>query len=188
LRHETIDPDLYQKLHPGMNLEDRLLRLRWLKELGYQVGSGNLIGLPGQSLESLARDLLFFKELDLEMVGLGPFISSPNTPLKDQPTGNLELVLKSIAITRLLLPWAHIPATTALGSIDPEGRQKGLRVGANIVMPNVTVGHYRPLYKLYPTKICVNEEPGDCRQCIGGIIASLGRTVGRGYGHYQKGK
>ncbi len=186
LRHETADSDLYDRLHPDMELEERIKRLKWLKELGYQVGSGNIIGLPGQDIESIARDIMLFKELDLEMVGLGPFISNPHTPLKDVPNGTVEMTLKAIAITRLLLPLAHIPGTTALGSIDPEGRQKALQTGANVVMPNVTVGRVRPLYELYPSKICVEEEPENCRQCIGGIITSLGRKVGTDYGHSPK--
>ncbi|MFW6380998.1 MAG: [FeFe] hydrogenase H-cluster radical SAM maturase HydE [Bacillota bacterium] len=183
LRHETADPDLYNRLHPGMELEPRINRLKWLKELGYQVGSGNLIGLPGQDLESIARDILLFKELELEMVGLGPFIAHEHTPLTRQPDGSVELTLKTIAITRLLLPLAHIPGTTALGTLDPAGRQKALKAGANVVMPNVTAGKYRSLYELYPDKICIEEEAENCRQCIGGIIHSLGRTVAEGYGH-----
>ncbi len=186
LRHETADPDLYQKFHPGREVSSRIKRLKWLKELGYQVGSGNLIGLPGQDQESIVKDIKLFKELDLEMVGLGPFISNPNTPLENAENGSVEMSLKTIAITRLLLPKAHIPGTTALGSLDPQGRQKALKVGANIVMPNVTIGDYRPLYELYPSKICIEEEPDNCRQCIGGIIRSLDREVGSGYGHYQK--
>lgn len=174
IRHETADPGLYHRLHPGMSLEQRIERLRWLKELGYQVGSGNLIGLPDQDEESISRDILLFKELDLHMVGLGPLVVNPDTPLKDYHNGSVEMALKTIAITRLLLPLAHIPGTTALGSLDPEGRQKALKAGANVVMPNVTRGKYRPLYELYPAKICVDEEPENCRQCIGSIITSLG--------------
>ncbi|MFW6279244.1 MAG: [FeFe] hydrogenase H-cluster radical SAM maturase HydE [Bacillota bacterium] len=188
LRHETADPGLYEKLHPGRSLDSRIKRLKWLKELDYQVGSGNLIGLPGQDISSLVRDLQLFKELDLEMVGLGPFIPHPHTPLDDARQGSLELSLKCIALTRLLLPYCLIPGTTALGSIDPRGRQKALQCGANVVMPNVTVGDYRPLYELYPAKICIEEEPDNCRECIGSIINSLGREVGTGYGHSPKGE
>lgn len=186
LRHETADVELYEQLHPGKRLATRIKCLKWLKKLGYQVGSGNLIGIPGQDLESIARDIKLFKELELEMVGLGPFISHQNTPLAGYEVNReevLELSLKSIALTRLLLPYCLIPGTTALGSIDSRGRQKALLRGANVVMPNVTKGEYRPLYELYPEKICVREEPDNCRQCIGGIISSLDRKVGTSYGH-----
>lgn len=186
LRHETADPELYDRLHPGRNLDSRIRCLKQLKELGYQVGSGNLLGLPGQTTESIARDIQLFKRLDLEMVGVGPLITHLRTPLADNENGTLELSLKVIALSRLLLPRAHIPATTALGTIHPEGRQKGLQVGANVVMPNVTSGRFRSLYQLYPDKICVQEEAANCRKCIGGIIASLGRSVAEGYGHYNE--
>lgn len=183
LRHETANNKLYQKLHPAMELKDRIKRLKWLKELGYQIGSGNLIGLAGQTLDMIADDIILFKKFNLDMLGLGPFIANPHTPLKNNPNGSVELTLKTIAISRIILPLTHIPATTALGSIDPQGRQKALKVGANIVMPNVTVGEYRKFYELYPHKICIKEEPNNCRQCIGGIISSLNRVVGTGYGH-----
>ena len=188
LRHETSDPDLYKSLHPGYSLESRIKRLQWLKELKYQVGSGNLIGLPGQTIASIADDLLLFKKLKLEMVGLGPFIVHPETPIKDRFSKEykLDITLKAIAICRLLLPNCLLPGTTALGSIDPGGRQKALQRGANVVMPNVTTGKYRSQYELYPAKICVDEEPDNCRQCIGSIINSLGRFVASGYGHFQK--
>lgn len=186
LRHETADPDLYDELHPGVNLKDRIQRLKWLKDLNYQVGSGNIIGLPGQTKEIIARDIMLFKELDLEMVGLGPLISNSHTPLKDIPKGNIEMTLKTIAITRLLLPLAHIPGTTALASIDPEGREKSLQSGANVIMPNVTKGESRLLYELYPNKAGVEEEPGNYRWRVEKIITSLGRKVGTDYGHSPK--
>ncbi|MFW6308706.1 MAG: [FeFe] hydrogenase H-cluster radical SAM maturase HydE [bacterium] len=186
LKHEISDKILYNKLHPDMKYEERIKRLKWLKELGYQVGSGNIIGLPGQNEKIIARDIRLFKKMDLHMVGTGPFIAHPETPLKDFPSGTVEMTLKTIAITRLLLPLSHIPATTALGSIDSEGRQQAIRAGANVVMPNVTESKYRPLYEIYPSKICINEKAEDCRQCIGGIINSLGKKVSSGYGHCYK--
>lgn len=186
LKHEVADPVLYKRLHPDMEYDERIKRLKWLKELGYQVGSGNIIGFPGQDEAVIARDIELFKELDLDMVGIGPFIAHQNTPLKNEANGTVEMTLKTVAITRLLLPLAHIPGTTALGTIDSEGRQKALQAGANVVMPNVTATEYRSLYEIYPAKICIEEKANDCRQCIGGIITSLGRVVGRDYGHSLK--
>ena len=175
LKHETSDPELYKKLHPEMSYKERIDAIYKLKEIGYQIGSGNMIGLPGQSLATIASDIKLFKEMDLDMVGIGPFVSHPETPLSKEGAGSLELTLKAVAVTRLLLPLAHIPATTALGTIDDNGRQKALMAGANIVMPNVTKGEYREYYQIYPDKICVKEEPDDCRNCIGGLISSLNR-------------
>jgi len=186
LKHEVGSKEIYQKLHPGMLLEERIKRLEWLKELGYQVGSGIITGLPGQNEEVLAADIRLFKELDLDMIGIGPLIPHPDTPLRKNKPGTVALTLKVIALTRLLLPLAHIPATTALGTLDPEGRQKALLVGANVVMPNVTERKYRPLYEIYPAKICLDEKPTDCRRCIEGIINSLGRYVSNGPGDSLK--
>ena len=186
LKHETVDPKLYYKLHPEMSYNNRIESLFELKKIGYQVGSGNMVGLPGQTLSTLAEDIDLFKKLDLDMVGIGPFVPHPQTPLAESKAGTLNMTLKTLAVTRLLLPLAHLPATTALGTIDDMGRQKALMAGANVVMPNVTRGEYREHYEIYPDKICVNEEPDDCRQCIGGIITSLGRIPANEHGHSLK--
>jgi biotin synthase len=186
LKHETADAGLYASLHPDMTWENRRKCLWKLRELGYQVGSGCMVGLPGQTLASLADDLLFLKELDVEMAGIGPFIPNPNTPLARAERGTVEMTLKMIAIARLLMPLAHLPATTALGSIDGKGRQKALTAGANVVMPNITPNKYRKMYEIYPNKICLDDNPAHCRNCIGGIIRSLGRTVAEGAGHSPK--
>lgn len=183
LKHEIADKKLYQKYHPEMSFENRLESLRYLKILGYQIGSGVIIGLPDQTPEILAEDLLLCQDLELDMIGSGPFIPHQQTPLKGSKKGTVEMTLKFTALSRLLLPLAHIPATTALGTIDAEGRQKALQAGANVVMPNVTDSSYREQYQIYPDKICVNEEAGDCRQCIGSIISSLGRYVSQDQGH-----
>jgi biotin synthase len=183
LKHEVADRVLYEKYHPGMSFANRIESLKYLKTIGYQIGSGVIIDLPGQTPEILAEDLLLSQDLELDMIGSGPFIPHQQTPLKDSQRGTVEMTLKFTALSRLLLPLAHIPATTALGTIDAEGRQKALRAGANVVMPNVTDSRYREKYQIYPEKICVNEEAGDCRQCIGGIIASLGRQVSQNKGH-----
>ena len=186
LKHEIADRVLYEKYHPGMSFENRIESLKYLKTIGYQIGSGVIIDLPGQTPEIMAEDLLLSQDLELDMIGSGPFIPHQQTPLKGSKTGTVEMTLKFTALSRLLLPLAHIPATTALGTIDAEGRQKALKAGANVVMPNVTDSKYREKYQIYPEKICVNEEAGDCRQCIGGIIASLGRHVSQNKGHSLK--
>ena len=183
LKHETADQTLYEKYHPGMSFANRIESLKYLKTIGYQIGSGVIIGLPGQTPDILAEDLLLSQDLELDMIGSGPFIPHQETPLKGSKSGTVEMTLKFTALSRLLLPLAHIPATTALGTIDAEGRQKALKAGANVVMPNVTDSSYREKYQIYPEKICVNEEAGDCRQCIGGIISSLGRQVSQNKGH-----
>lgn len=183
LKHETADQTLYEKYHPGMSFANRIESLKYLKTIGYQIGSGVIIGLPGQTPDILAEDLLLSQDLELDMIGSGPFIPHQETPLKGSKGGTVEMTLKFTALSRLLLPLAHIPATTALGTIDAEGRQKALKAGANVVMPNVTDSSYREKYQIYPEKICVNEEAGDCRQCIGGIISSLGRQVSQNKGH-----
>lgn len=189
MRFETSDAGLFKKLRPGADLASRFERLRWLRELGYQVGSGIMIGLPGQTIESVADDIMLFGELELDMVGSGPFIANPDTPLVNSSGGSLIASLKLIALTRLVTLNAHIPVTTALGSIDARGRQKGLACGANVIMPNCTPRKYREYYLLYPGKICVREEPEDCAGCIKTMVGSCGRTVSSGYGHsFKKGE
>ena len=166
LRIETSDPELYANLHPGMSFAHRVACLRALRGLDYEVGSGVLVGLPGQTLETLARDLLFLVEHRADMVGIGPFIPHPATPLADSAGGTVDLTLRMMALTRLLLPRAHIVSTTALGSMDPLGRERGLQSGGNVVMPNVTPCHYRAFYEIYPSKICLSESAEQCRGCI----------------------
>jgi biotin synthase len=186
LKHETADPRLYAALHPDMSFGNRRRCLDDLRELGYQVGSGCMVGLPGQTVEALAGDVLLLVELDVEMAGIGPFIPHPRTPLGQFPGGTVDMTLKMLAVTRLLLPRVFLPATTALGTIDEGGRQKALQAGGNVVMPNITPNRYRRMYEIYPNKICLDDHPAHCRNCIGGIIASLGRTVATGPGHSPK--
>lgn len=183
VRIETSDRELYARLHPGMSFENRYRCLRDLQALGYQVGSGILVGLPGQTPDLLARDLLFLQELQPDMVGLGPFIPHPGTPLAEAPQCSVELVLRMMALARLLLPRSHLVATTALGTIDPQGRERGLQVGANVMMPNCTPRQYRASYEIYPNKICLDEEPEHCRTCIEARLQSIGRHIADGYGH-----
>ncbi|WP_312334348.1 [FeFe] hydrogenase H-cluster radical SAM maturase HydE [Anaerospora hongkongensis] len=186
LRIETTDQALYERLDPGMSFVNRIRCLKDLRELGYELGTGCLVGLPGQTLESLADDILFFKELNADMVGIGPFIPNPDTPLAAAAGGSFELSLKVMAITRLLLPDINIPATTAMETLNRQGRVVALQSGANVVMPNVTEGDYRKFYALYPGKICINDTPAHCRGCITGKITAIGRSISEDYGFRNK--
>jgi biotin synthase len=183
MRHETADPLLYKRLHPGQSLANRVALLKVLKELDYQVGTGFMVGLPGQTPATLWHDLKLAWELQAEMVGIGPFIPHPDTPLGGEPGGTLERTCLMAALTRLVLPHALLPATTALGSVNPLGREAALRAGANVVMPNLTPKKYRPEYQIYPNKICLGEEAAECRGCITRRIESLGRSVAEEPGH-----
>lgn len=182
IRIETTDKDLYKKMHPNMSFDNRVRCLKDLRKLGFEVGTGCLVGLPEQTIESLADDILFFKEINADMVGIGPFIAHPHTPLKDMPNGDFTLALKVMALTRILLKNINIPATTAMETLNPNGRIIALQSGANVVMPNVTTTEYRAKYEIYPNKICINENPSQCFHCISGKIKSIGRTVSTGYG------
>lgn len=174
LRHETATEELYEKLHPDMSFENRRRCLRDLKNIGYQVGAGFMVGLPDQSNEDYVNDLLFLKELQPEMVGIGPFIPQKDTPLANKDRGTVETTILMVAIVRLLLPDVLLPATTALGTIDSTGREKGLKAGANVVMPNLSPTEVRKKYALYDGKICTGDEAAECRMCIEGRIKNAG--------------
>jgi iron-only hydrogenase maturation rSAM protein HydE len=186
IRIETTDRKLYEDMDPGMSHDERIRCLNDLKTLGYEVGTGCLVGLPDQTIESLASDILFFKEIEADMIGIGPFIPNEDTPLKDAKGGDFTLSLKVMAITRLLMPDINIPATTAMESLDKNGRIIALKSGANVVMPNVTEGEYRKLYALYPGKICTGDTPAHCRGCITGKIKSIDRIVSEAKGFRVK--
>lgn len=156
LRIETTDKNLYEKMHPKASFETRKECLYNLKKLGFETGSGCLIGLPGQTLQSLADDILFFKELDADMIGVGPLIPHEHTPLKEVPHGNFILALKVMALIRILLPDINIPATTAMETLQTDGRILALQSGANVVMPNVTFDEYKSKYEIYPNKAKVD--------------------------------
>jgi len=150
LKHETASKDLYKYLRPGCNWQNRLQCLRRLKELGFETGTGNMVGLPGQTLEILADDLLFMRQLDTDMLGIGPFIAHPETPFAGIENDDIELTLRVLAIARLLTRNTNIPATTALTTIDPQGRLLALKAGANVVMPDFTPENYKIHYEIYP--------------------------------------
>ena len=187
LRIETTDKKLYAKMHPKMSFENRINCLENLKILGYEVGTGCLVGLPNQTISSLADDILFFKSINADMVGIGPFIKNENTPLKNASNGDFWLALKVMALTRIMLKNINIPATTAMETLNPNGRIIALQSGANVVMPNVTPTIFRSKYEIYPNKICLNDSPDKCRNCIEAKIKSIGRTVSNDYGFRKKG-
>jgi biotin synthase len=186
LRFETSNEELYKKLHPDSDFSQRMECLHNLEELGFQVGSGFMVGLPGETLDIFADNLLLLQKLDLDMAGIGPFLPNSDTNLAGTTGGNLNNSLKAVALARLLLRNAHIPATTAMGSLDPKGREKALQAGANVVMPNVTPEEFREMYQLYPNKICLRDDPAHCRKCITGKIQGIGRSVSTEHGHTLK--
>lgn len=186
MRIETTDKDLYHKLDPGMSWQHRYECLLTIKELGYELGSGIMVGLPEQSIESIAEDLLFLKEIGVDMAGIGPFIPHPQTPLAKETGGTLNLSLRTMAIMRLLLPDINIPATTAMESLAPNGRIQALKAGANVIMPNVTDREYCKLYELYPNKDCTQTAPAHTKSAVVQKILSIGRTIGTGYGSHRK--
>ncbi len=196
LRFETSNATLYEQIHPSRpgGPPNRIAILRQLKALGYEVGSGVMIGIPGQSYEDLARDIALFADLGLDMIGCGPFLAHPDTPLGDpnhqkvtpgeNQVPNSELMAyKVIALSRLVCPQANIPSTTALATLNKQsGRELGLVRGANVVMPNLTPPKYRRLYEIYPDKACINETAEACQGCLSGRIHSIGRQIGSGRG------
>jgi len=186
LKIETTDRELYGKLHPGMSFSRRLRCLDDLQDLGYQTGSGIITGLPGQTLESLAEDLLFFRRRDFDMVSIGPFIPHPRTELCHAAPGGGEISLRMIALTRILTGHPHMPANTALGSLERDYRIDALRAGANVVMPNFTPGSCREKYEIYPGKKCLTESVGECDPQLLEMLTKAGRPVGTGRGDSRK--
>ncbi len=186
LRVETSSRQLYARLHPAdHSFDERVACLRTLREIGYQCGTGVMIGLPGQTALDLARDVLFFRELDVDMIGMGPFIPHHQTPLADgagalPQQAAFERALAMISVVRCVLPDVNIASTTALQAIEHTGREKGLLAGANIIMPNLTHTRYRTGYQLYDNKPCMDENAQMCRCCLEGRIQSIGESVGYG--------
>ncbi|TCK92706.1 iron-only hydrogenase maturation protein HydE [Natranaerovirga hydrolytica] len=185
LRHETASQSLYETLHPTMSFEHRMNCLENLKDIGYQVGAGFMVGLPNQRDEDYVKDLIFLKEFEPHMIGIGPFIPQHNTPLNGSSTGTLNKTITLLAIIRLLLPNVLLPATTALGSINPYGREQGIKAGANVVMPNLSPTNVREKYALYDGKICTGDEAAECRQCIERRITHAGFKVNMSRGDHK---
>lgn len=185
LRHETADPRHYAMLHPdGQTVESRKACLWELKSLGFQVGAGFMVGSPFQTTENLADDLLFLHELQPHMVGIGPFIPHHQTPFAGYPSGTLEQTLFLIGILRLMMPSVLLPATTALGTIAPDGRERGILAGANVVMPNLSPVGVRKKYALYDNKICTGEEAAECRFCLQNRMNRIGYELAVDRGDY----
>jgi len=179
LKHETASKTLFEALRPGSSYDNRRRCLLWLKELGYETGAGNLIGLPGQGVSDLAEDLLYMRNLRADMIGIGPFIAHPDTPLAGFPGGTGEMTLKVVSLARLLLPKANIPATTALGILEKDGRKRALQAGANVVMLDFTPEIYRRYYDIYPGKTRVVTEMDVYLNVLRGELESIGRTIGK---------
>lgn len=177
MRHETASKHLYDQLHPTMTFENRRACLEALKRIGYQVGAGFMVGLPGQTPADLAEDLCYLQEFHPDMIGIGPFIPHSETPLRDESGGTVEDTLVMVALARLLVPDSLIPATTALGSLHPQGRELALKAGANVVMPIITPPSVRKQYQLYENRICTEDTAPDCRYCIEQKIQSAGFEV-----------
>lgn len=187
LRHETADLEHYGKLHPeAMSLENRKECLFDLKEIGYQVGSGFMVGSPYQTTENLISDLRFLQKLQPDMIGIGPYITHADTPFAEFKSGDVMLTLRLVSILRLMFPYALIPSTTALGTIHPQGRELGLKAGANVVMPNLSPVSVRKLYSLYENKICTGEEAAQCRGCLERRVESAGYKIVTDIGNVRK--
>ena len=187
LRHETADFAHYRHLHPPeLSAENRQRCLFDLKEIGYQVGSGFMVGSPGQTTENLIADLRFLQRLRPDMIGIGPFISHKDTPFAHEPSGTLILTLRLLSVLRLMFPWALLPSTTALGTIHPQGRELGLKAGANVVMPNLSPVRVRKLYELYDNKICTGEESAQCRGCLEQRVKAAGYEVVTDVGNVKR--
>lgn len=189
LRHETATKSHYEKLHPSsLSWENRMRCLHDLKEIGYQTGAGFMVGSPYQTAEHLAQEMLFLKEFEPHMVGIGPFLPQKDSPFAKEAAGTLEQTLFLLGMIRLLLPKVLLPATTALGTVDPKGREKGILAGANVVMPNLSPVAVREKYQLYDNKICTGEESAQCRNCLNSRMESIGYQIVTDRGDYYQWK
>ncbi|MFA6450548.1 MAG: [FeFe] hydrogenase H-cluster radical SAM maturase HydE [bacterium] len=186
IKQETVNPNLYKKLHPDMKLENRIRCLETLLELGFQTGSGMMVGLPGQTPEIIADDILFIKKMQFDMCGIGPFIPNEDTPMACAPAGPLEMTLKAVALTRIAVPHLLMPATTAAGTVAADGRKRALLCGANVIMPNSTPPKYKELYRIYPGRSGIDDTSEDSMETVEALLRSIGRTIATGYGHSYK--
>lgn len=186
LRHETADKDHYEKLHPSdMSFDNRMHCLETLKTIGYQVGCGFMVGSPFQTVETLYKDLQFIRSFQPHMVGIGPFIPAHDTPFADQPQGSVETTLRLLSIIRLIHPHVLLPATTALGTLHPLGRERGIMAGANVVMPNLSPTEHRKDYAIYDNKICTGDEAAECRNCTEYRMRAIGYETVVDRGDYR---
>lgn len=186
LRHETHNEEHYQHLHPAdMSLQRRLQCLTWLKDIGYQTGTGIMVGSPGQSIDHLVEDILFIERLQPEMIGIGPFIPHRDTPFSDSPPGSMEMTLKLLSIFRLMHPKVLLPSTTALATLAPDGRERGILAGANVVMPNLSPQEQREKYALYNNKASLGAEAAEGLQQLEEKLAAIGYRVSKERGDYN---
>ena len=186
LRHETFNETHYQELHPSeMSRNHRLRCLKWLKEIGYQTGTGIMVGSPGQTIDHLVEDLLFIERFHPEMIGIGPFIPHAETPFANKPAGSIKLTLKLLSILRLMHPSALIPATTALASLSSDGRERGILAGANIVMPNLSPSSVREKYSLYNQKAAFGSEAAEGLKLLEEQLNKIGYTISNERGDYN---
>lgn len=187
LRHETANAEHYGKLHPqSMNLQNRKDCLFNLKEIGYQVGSGFMVGSPYQTTENLVEDLRFLQKLSPDMIGIGPYVTHAQTPFASFENGSVELTLRLLSVLRLVFPYVLLPSTTALGTLHPQGRELGLKAGANVVMPNLSPVKVRKLYELYENKICTGEEAAQCRGCLEKRVEAAGYKIVTDIGNVKR--
>ena len=187
LRHETANAEHYGKLHPqSMNLQNRKDCLFNLKEIGYQVGSGFIVGSPYQTTENLVEDLRFLQKLSPDMIGIGPYVTHAQTPFASFENGSVELTLRLLSVLRLMFPYVLLPSTTALGTLHPQGRELGLKAGANVVMPNLSPVKVRKLYELYENKICTGEEAAQCRGCLEKRVEAAGYKIVTDIGNVKR--
>jgi len=186
LKHETANPDIYYEIHPYQNFDDRIEHLKFLKKLGFQVGSGNIVGLPGQTIEDIADDIILCKDLDVDMASFSPFISAINTPYSDHQNCGIDLNLKTMAVSRIYLNDVHIPATTALSTLESDGRKRGLRAGANVIMPTYTPNDYRFNYLIYKNKPGGSEAPKIKLNKINELLDQLNLEISFSKGHSLK--
>ena len=187
LRHETANAEHYGKLHPqSMNLQNRKDCLFNLKEIGYQVGSGFMVGSPYQTTENLVEDLRFLQKLSPDMIGIGPYVTHAQTPFASFENGSVELTLRLLSVLRLMFPYVLLPSTTALGTLHPQGRELGLKAGANVVMPNLSPVKIRKLYELYENKICTGEEAAQCRGCLEKRVEAAGYKIVTDIGNVKR--
>ena len=186
LRHETADKEHYEKLHPSdMSFDNRMHCLETLKTIGYQVGCGFMVGSPFQTVETLYKDLQFIRSFKPHMVGIGPFIPAHDTPFADQPQGSVETTLRLLSVIRLIHPHVLLPATTALGTLHPLGRERGIMAGANVVMPNLSPTEHRKDYAIYDNKICTGDEAAECRNCTEYRMRAIGYETVVDRGDYR---
>lgn len=187
LRHETANAEHYGKLHPqSMNLQNRKDCLFNLKEIGYQVGSGFMVGSPYQTTDNLVEDLRFLQKLSPDMIGIGPYVTHAQTPFASFENGSVELTLRLLSVLRLMFPYVLLPSTTALGTLHPQGRELGLKAGANVVMPNLSPVKVRKLYELYENKICTGEEAAQCRGCLEKRVEAAGYKIVTDIGNVKR--